>query len=306
MQVNDVSTRLKTVETKVGDIERSRTFDSQMLDDIKSKQREMDKTLKSVQKSEEEQKKRLIDLQSRQMRDNLIFHNIRDERDEEPEACYNKLTDFMQDNMRVENSRSIRFDRVHRLGKYDTTKTRPIIAKFCFFQDRELVRKSAKNLEGTQYSVSQQFPKEIQARRKELVPTLKKLKNEGKKAYLSVDKLYVDGRLYKGELVSYEQQQNRGSPGNGYGRGRGRGRGVGGYEQGRGWGQGHERGPGNMSGGVNGQGQGRDIEDVNRFDVLQNIDREGQGQGQMETEVDQGHGNGNDGEGQVGAVGGQG
>ena len=30
-----------------------------------------------------------------------------------------------------------------------------------------------------------------------------------------------------------------------------------------------------MSGGVNGQGQGRDIEDVNRFDVLQNIDREG-------------------------------
>ena len=129
--------------------------------------------------------------------------------------------------MRVENSRSIRFDRVHRLGKYDATKTRPIIAKFCFFQDRELVRKSAKNLEGTQYSVSQQFPKEIQARRKELEPTLKKLKNEGKKAYLSVDKLYVDGRLYKGELVSYEQQQNSGSPGNGYGRGRGRVRGVG-------------------------------------------------------------------------------
>ena len=29
----------------------------------------------------------------------------------------------------------------------------------------------------------------------------------------------------------------------------------------------------------------------NRFDVLQNIDREGQGQGQMETEVNQGHGN---------------
>ena len=122
-----------------------------MLDDIKSKQREMDKMLKSVQKSEEEQKKRHIDLQSRQMRDNLIFHNIRDEREEEPEACYNKLTDFMQDNMRVENSRSIRFDRVHRLGKYDATKTRPIIAKFCFFQDRELVRKSAKNLEGSQY-----------------------------------------------------------------------------------------------------------------------------------------------------------
>ena len=61
-----------------------------------------------------------------------------------------------------------------------------------------------------------------------------------------------------------------------------------------------------MHGGVNGQSQGRDIEDVNQFDVLQNIDRQGQGQCQMETEVDQSHGNGNDGEGQVGAVGGQG
>ena len=47
IQVNDVSTRLKSVETKVGDLERSRTFDSKTLDDIKGKQREMDKMLKN-------------------------------------------------------------------------------------------------------------------------------------------------------------------------------------------------------------------------------------------------------------------
>ena len=199
VQLNDVSTRLKTVETKVGDIERSRTFDSQMLDDIKSKQREMDKTLQSVQKSEEEQKNGLLTCRVAKCATIsycIIFVKLGMR---SRKHCYNTLTDFMQDNMRVENSRSIRFDRVHRLGKYDATKTRPIIAKFCFFQDRELVCKYAKNLEGTQYSVSQQFPMEIQARRKELVPTLKKLKNEAKKANLSVDKLYVDGTQYKGE-----------------------------------------------------------------------------------------------------------
>ena len=310
VQVNEVSTRLKTVESKVGDIERSREFDSKMLDDIKGRQREMDKSLKSLQKAEEEQKMRLIDLQSRQMRDNLIFHNIRDERDEDLELCYKKLADMMQDDMKIEDARSIRFDRVHRLGKYDASKTRPIIAKFCFFQERERVRKSAKNLEGTQYSVSQQFPKEIQARRKELVPTLKKLKNEGQNAYLSVDKLYVDGALYRGELVAGEQQQNRGNPGNtnshGLGRGRGRGRGGGDFGQRYGWGQGQDHGLGNMRGGVNNQGQG--FVHANQFDVLQNYDHEGQGQGHMDIEAGQGQGqeDGNDGEGHMGAVGGHG
>lgn len=181
VQVNDVSTRLKSVETKVGDLERSRTFDSKTLDDIKGRQRDMDKMLKTLQKSEEEQKKRLIDLQSRQMRDNLIFYNIPDEREETSDACYGKLVDVLQTNLKLERARMLRFDRVHRLGKYDASKTRPIIAKFCFFQEREIVRKSAKNLKGTQYSVSQQFPKEIQAKRKELLPTLKRLKSEGKK-----------------------------------------------------------------------------------------------------------------------------
>ena len=41
--------------------------------------------------------------------------------------------------------REIPFDRVHRLGKYNSKHQypRPIVTKFTFFKDRELVRKSA-------------------------------------------------------------------------------------------------------------------------------------------------------------------
>ena len=88
---------------------------------------------------------------------------------------------FFYKDLKIMNGRMIKFDRIHRLGRYSPIKTRPIIAKFCYYPDREMVRKATKNLDGTQYSINQQFPKEINAKRKALVPTLKSLKDEGQR-----------------------------------------------------------------------------------------------------------------------------
>ena len=179
----------------------------------------MEKMIKKMEKNENEQKERLLDLQCRQMRDNLILYNTQDARDESDEDCTNKLFTFFYNDLEIMNGRMIKFDRIHRLGRYSPIKRRPIIAKFCYYPDREMVRKAAKNLDGTQYSISQQFPKEINARRKALVPTLKSLKDEGKRAYISVDKLYVDERLYTGELVEPQQQRSNGGQNRGQNRG---------------------------------------------------------------------------------------
>ena len=82
------------------------------------------------------------------------------------------------------------------MGRFNRNKTRPIVAKFAFYPDRERVRGAAKNLEGTSFSIGQQFPKEVQDRRRVLVPMMKKAKLEGKEAYISVDKLYINGTQY--------------------------------------------------------------------------------------------------------------
>ena len=42
----------------------------------------------------------------------------------------------------------------------------PIVCRFKNFKDREVVRKAARELKGTRYGVSEQFPKEINDRRK--------------------------------------------------------------------------------------------------------------------------------------------
>ena len=92
----------------------------------------------------------------------------------------------------------------------------------------------------------------------------------------------MDGKLYTGDLVTPDQQQN-GSGSNGFGRGHGRGRGFGqGRGRGQGWGQGqswgHDQSLGNMQAGGNAQSQG--IERANRFDVL--LD---EGESQLDAEV---------------------
>ena len=89
--------------------------------------------------------------------------------------------------------RDIKIDRAHRLGAPKHGKVRPNVAKFNFFQDKELIkRKASKKLQNSRFSVGDQFPKEVQQRRRLLVPVMKQAQKNGHLAILAFDKLYVD------------------------------------------------------------------------------------------------------------------
>ena len=148
-----------------------------------------------------------------------------------------------------------------------------------------MVRSCAKNLDGSPYAVSQQFPKEVLEKSRSLIPTLKSLRDQGKRAYISVDKLFVDGRIYKGPLIESNESTNRqGTSGRGWGQGRGRGFGrVAGQGQGRGRGREQDQGQTPNRGVATGL-------DQNPFGILETEDsQEGptEGQGQMEAESSQ-------------------
>ena len=112
-----------------------------------------------------------------------------------------KVLGIIENEMRIENARrDMRLHRAHRIGRFINGKTRPIVAQFVLYPDRERVRKAGSVLReaNSKYGVSQRFPKEIQDRRKALVPIMKQARNEGKDAYIVVDKLYIDKVLYRG------------------------------------------------------------------------------------------------------------
>jgi hypothetical protein len=98
----------------------------------------------------------------------------------------------------------MRFERVHRINVNEASDRDPqrpknIVAKFTLYKDREIVRRAKSKLKGTEHYVYGQFPKEIADKRKSLIPKLRQAIREGKRAWLSYDTLYINGRPVKGD-----------------------------------------------------------------------------------------------------------
>ena len=139
----------------------------------------------------------IIDMKSRSMRDNLIFSNIPEKENETPDVTEHILREFLEVNLKMEKQdvTNIRFDRVHRI--HGQRKPRAIVAKFCDFKQRQIVRGKSRALKGTNYYINEQFPPEINSERKELVKVMKEKRQQGHKTRLVYNKLYVDDILYK-------------------------------------------------------------------------------------------------------------
>ena len=207
IKVNSVDQKVVALESKMMDIEESRKFDSQTMTELNNKHSAMQKDLNVIRKtqnslveSENKLREQLVDLKCREIRDNLLFYNVKEVRDETDDACLEKVLNIMEDDMKIANARiNIKLHRVHRIGRYASGNTQPIVAKFAYYPDREQVRKSAQVLRdaGSAYAVSQQYPKEVQERRRALVPITKQARLNGSEAYLVVDKLYIDKHLYR-------------------------------------------------------------------------------------------------------------
>lgn len=214
--VNSITTRMSSVEqkvtsleAKVTEIEKSRNFDSTSLDEIRKRQTEMDRILSKIQKTQEERSKNETRVQSSlnemkclEMKNNLLFFKVAEEAveaDREIEQCIPKVQRIMEESMDIENARhKVKIKQAYRLGKFNAAKTRPILVEFQTFEGREAVRKASPNLKDTDYGVSQQYTREVVLKRRKLLPVLKTARSEKKKAFLSFDKLYINGELYMG------------------------------------------------------------------------------------------------------------
>jgi hypothetical protein len=78
------------------------------------------------------------------------------------------MTEKMKMNPAMEFHRAHCFGSKSKIATRDGTvyETKPIVCRFKNFKDREVARKAARELKRTRYGVSEQFPKEINDRRK--------------------------------------------------------------------------------------------------------------------------------------------
>ena len=98
--------------------------------------------------------------------------------------------------------KEIHFDRVHTISTHtrdgQDSKFCPIIIKLSAYQDKNFIKPFIKNLPKGTIGISNDFPKEVDDIRRKLYPVLKAAKREKKEAYFKVEKLLINGSLYRG------------------------------------------------------------------------------------------------------------
>ena len=133
-------------------------------------------------------------------RENLRFCGICEEGDQED--THTTLKTFMEQYLGIKSEEiaEIEFQRLHRIGKpKEDSRSKPIIARFLRYGDREFIFSKAKFLKGTEYGISDDVPREIMKRRKAQGKKLYEARKAGKRAYFSraePDKLFIDGVLF--------------------------------------------------------------------------------------------------------------
>ncbi|ESP02125.1 hypothetical protein LOTGIDRAFT_157275 [Lottia gigantea] len=135
------------------------------------------------------------------MKSNLLFYNIR----EFPDEDCNGLIQNLQLKLKLND---VDIESAHRLGRrrdqVDKNMTfpkstslevdksaRPIVARFASRSDREKVKREGSGLREHGLNLSEQYPREVVQKRKELMPILKREKQKDYLRYVTIPKYRV-------------------------------------------------------------------------------------------------------------------
>ena len=220
-RLNALCTTLSNIEENINRIDND-------VKTLKSKSTELDKSFKTLEESVNfneddisdlkqrtkanehdvmELQKQLLYMETYSRRENVKFLGIKEEEDANQASVSQQAAEntreivykFMEEQLKIDQPRKkIEFQRLHRLGKPNAGKSRPIIARFLRYSDKELVMDQArKNLQGTDFAVFDDIPKTLYDSRKTQLKKLKEAREKGYTAFFSKahpDKLFVNGQ----------------------------------------------------------------------------------------------------------------
>ena len=220
-KMNTFETFAETVGTVCDDFLDTKIKISDEVSDLKKENKRLKSELDGAKTEITDMKKghdalyeNFLELKTRTMQNNLIFFGIHEiKKDGKTEDL---LRDVIENELTLPDGKvagDLSFNVVHRLGRrkahnrlMEAPRPRPIVAQFEKFRDREMVRNAATTIEDSRISIREQFPPEIEERRKKLYPVMRKaLKGENNKVRMVRDKLYINDSLYDEKDKKFEQ-----------------------------------------------------------------------------------------------------
>lgn len=151
-----------------------------------------------MEKKVSRQGNEICDLKCRSMRDNIIIKTkgdiYKEKRQENTEVLFKT---FVEKEMRVADAANISIDRAHRMGPSGGEFNRMMIAKVPSNEDHRRIFMNAKSLKNTNFSISRQFPSEIEERRQFGWPEYKTARSSEVPARFDGGKLLVNNTHIK-------------------------------------------------------------------------------------------------------------
>lgn len=139
---------------------------------------------------------------------NIVVKGIPDEEEENEEKGREKINAVIT-KMGVEVDEKVEVDEIRRIGKYNSNKTRPILVKFTKESTKMKIIRNARKLKGTDIWIDEDYPKNIQEERRELIQKMKEARNKGDTAILRYNKLIINNETYRKQRKE-EQEQTSG------------------------------------------------------------------------------------------------
>ena len=209
---NETKTILLKISNDVEELKHARTVDSQEINELKDKvktleheKKKQDTSINQLKNEIEKCKRDRVEDRAYSMRSNLLIHNV-----ESTDNSQTKIQGIFKE-MKIEGNEHayIKTERMHRISSAPGS---PVIVRFSFFSDRMSVWKARKTIKSP-YRITEHFPIEIEARRREILPLLGAAKERFKIAYPVKDYLICDGKRYSVDNIDDLLSQLNDDPG---------------------------------------------------------------------------------------------
>ena len=133
-------------------------------------------------------REKMREIEDRSRRNNIRIEGLKENERESWEDTERKVQEVFVNNLGLNN---IKIERAHRVGRRDGNGERPrtVVLKLLDFKDKEKVLSKRKKLTNTNIFINEDFCKETVEIRKSLMPKVKELREQGKYAIISYDKI---------------------------------------------------------------------------------------------------------------------
>lgn len=195
---NELSEQIVKLEERISSLECEKVQQSQAISEL-----QMESAAKSSY---------ISTLEMKINKCNVILFNF-EESEITPEDLLTNLIKFFNEVMKV-IMKHTDIDVVYRLGKEQPRKIRPVFISLTTMKMRDYIFSCRRNLKDTKIYISEDCPKEIIAKRKQLLPALLGAKKLKKKAFFKYGTLVVNGKACTDEEIedyckSYTESSKR-------------------------------------------------------------------------------------------------